>query len=135
VIAQLKAKRSASGAKAHRAWSWIVVVALPLLLSCGLALLVLRASKDLPAFIDGDDYRALSTSLVGCVVAAANVLALVVVLIISRRVRTAMNLWLAVALIASLIDVALTLVATTRYSVGWYAACGFSVVSASVMLG
>ena len=51
------------------------------------------------------------------------------------RLRTSMDLWLAVALLAELIDVTLTLGAGARYSLGWYAARLASMVSASALLG
>jgi diguanylate cyclase (GGDEF)-like protein len=51
------------------------------------------------------------------------------------RLRTLTELWLAVALFAGLVDVALTLGAGARYSVGWYAARIASMISASALLG
>ncbi len=51
------------------------------------------------------------------------------------RLHTLMDLWLAVALFAGLADIALTLGAGARYSVGWYAARIASMVSASALLG
>jgi diguanylate cyclase (GGDEF)-like protein len=53
----------------------------------------------------------------------------------ATRLRTLMDLWLAVALFAGLADVALTLGAGARYSLGWYAARIASMVSASALLG
>lgn len=53
----------------------------------------------------------------------------------ATRLRTSMDLWLAVALLAELIDVTLTLGAGARYSAGWYAARLASMVSASALLG
>jgi diguanylate cyclase (GGDEF)-like protein len=46
-----------------------------------------------------------------------------------------MDLWLAVALLGTLIDVTLTLSAGARYSVGWYAARAASMISSSAVLG
>ncbi len=63
-----------------------------------------------------------------------NVLALLACLAITR-LRDLLSAWLAVALLASLADVALTLVAGARYSAGWYAARCLSMVSSSVVLG
>jgi len=51
------------------------------------------------------------------------------------RLKTSMDLWLAIALLAELIDVTLTLAAGARYSVGWYAARLASMASASALLG
>ena len=51
------------------------------------------------------------------------------------RLKTSMDLWLAVALLAELIDVTLTLGAGARYSLGWYAARLASMVSASALHG
>ncbi|WP_244158619.1 sensor domain-containing diguanylate cyclase [Caballeronia fortuita] len=53
----------------------------------------------------------------------------------ATRLRSLMDLWLAVALLGTLIDVTLTLSASARYSVGWYAARGASMVSSSAVLG
>lgn len=51
------------------------------------------------------------------------------------RLRTLMDLWLAVALLAGVVDIVLTLGAGARYSVGWYAARIASMVSANALLG
>lgn len=51
------------------------------------------------------------------------------------RLRTPMDLWLTVALLAEFIDVTLTLGAGSRYSLGWYAARLASMISASTLLG
>ncbi|MFM0053185.1 MASE4 domain-containing protein [Caballeronia grimmiae] len=53
----------------------------------------------------------------------------------TTRLRSLMDLWLAVALVGALIDVTLTLSAGARYSIGWYAARVASMVSSSAVLG
>ena len=55
--------------------------------------------------------------------------------VFTSRLRTSMDLWLAVALLAGLVDVTLTLGAGARYSVGWYAARVASMVSSCTLLG
>lgn len=51
------------------------------------------------------------------------------------RLRTLMDLWLGVALLAGIVDIALTLGSGARYSVGWYAARIASMASANAVLG
>ncbi|CAB3664183.1 sensor domain-containing diguanylate cyclase [Trinickia soli] len=55
--------------------------------------------------------------------------------VLVTRLRTLVDVWLAVALLAGFIDVALTLGAGARYSVGWYAARIAAMVSANAVLG
>jgi len=52
----------------------------------------------------------------------------------ATRLRTLMDLWVSVALLAGVVDVVLTLAAGQRYSVGWYGARIASMVSANAVL-
>ena len=99
-----------------------------------LATLAVADGGQLPPLIDGAAYTRLIHSPAAPVVLGINVLALLACLAITR-LRDLLSAWLAVALLASLADVALTLVAGARYSAGWYAARCLSMVSSSVVLG
>lgn len=89
----------------------------------------------LPGLVENaGSYRHLSPGLATLAVAGICVTALGVHLAVTK-LRTLMDLWLAVALFAGLADVALTLGAGARYSLGWYAARIASMVSASALLG
>ena len=99
-----------------------------------LAYLAVADGGRLPPLIDGASYTKLVQSPTAAVVIALNVLALLACVLITR-LRDVLSVWLAVALVASLADVILTLSASSRYSIGWYAARCLSVLSSSTVLG
>ncbi len=99
-----------------------------------LAYLAVADGGRLPPRIDSASHTRLVPSPAAAVVIALNVLALVACVLITR-LRDVMSVWLAVALIASLANVILTLASGSRFSVGWYAARCLSVLSASTVLG
>ena len=99
-----------------------------------LAYLAVVDGGRLPPLIDGASYTKLVHSLAAVVVIALNLLALLACVLITR-LRDVLSVWLAVALVASLADVILTLSAASRFSLGWYAARCLSVLSASTLLG
>jgi len=103
-----------------------------------LAYLAVADGGRLPPRIDSASHTRLvpspSPSPSAAVVIALNVLALVACVLITR-LREVLSVWLAVALVASLAHVILTLASGSRFSVGWYAARGLSVLSASTVLG
>jgi diguanylate cyclase (GGDEF)-like protein len=99
-----------------------------------LAYFVVADGRPLPTLIEGTSYARLAYSPSAAAVLALNVLALVACVWITR-LRDVLSVWLAVALLASLADVILTLSASSRYSVGWYAARCLSVLSSSTLLG
>ena len=99
-----------------------------------LAYLAVADGGRLPPLIDGASYTKLVQSPAAAVVIALNVLALLACVLITR-LRDVLSVWLAVALVASLADVILTLAASSRFSLGWYAAHCLSVLSASTVLG
>ncbi|WJH34130.1 diguanylate cyclase [Paenibacillus sp. CC-CFT747] len=84
--------------------------------------------------IQKDNFHILITSGVGPVVWVVNLAALGM-LLFQMRGRTVIQLWLTVALLASLLDVTLTLFSGSRYSLGWYAARLNSILSATFVLG
>jgi PAS domain S-box-containing protein len=88
----------------------------------------------LPHIIAKGNYTLLVTTGVGPFVLLCVVAALTTVVVLFRG-RTVANLWLAVGLVASTLDVAITLVGGARFSVGWYVARLDSLLAASCVLG
>ncbi|UGS88837.1 GGDEF domain-containing protein (plasmid) [Ralstonia wenshanensis] len=86
----------------------------------------------LPQLIQGGTYANLVDSL-GVPVIGANVAALVGYVALTR-LRRSVDVWVCVALLASLADAVLTLQGGARYTVGWYAARVLSVLSSGVVL-
>ncbi len=111
------------------AWLGGAVVALV----AGLAALATLGHDLLPVIVARDDYLRLIRSGVGPIVGAINVLALLLVVLL-LRCRTLVQLWLAVALLASTLDVTLTLAAQARYTLGWYMARVNSLFAAGLVL-
>ncbi|WP_345817452.1 sensor domain-containing diguanylate cyclase (plasmid) [Paraburkholderia sp. PREW-6R] len=87
-----------------------------------------------PVVAQSGSYAQLSSSPAGIMVEALCLMALGLH-VSTTRLRSLMDLWLAVALLGALIDVTLTLSAGARFSVGWYAARLASMVSSSAVLG
>ena len=104
------------------------------MVALALAYLAVADGGRLPPLIEGTSYTRLVHSPVAAVVVALHVLALLACVLITR-LRDVLSLWLAVALVASLADVVLSLAATSRFNLGWYAARCLSVVSSSTLLG
>lgn len=104
-------------------------------LAIGLCVLATAGHSQLPRFVaSSGSYAQLSDSPAGIIVEAL-CLAALGLHVSTTRLRSLMDLWLAVALLGALIDATLTLAAGSRYSVGWYAARVASMVSASAVLG
>ncbi|MFM0140015.1 MASE4 domain-containing protein [Caballeronia grimmiae] len=104
-------------------------------LALGLCALATAGQTYLPPFVAGSgSYAQLSNSPAGIIVEAL-CLATLGLHVSTTRLRSLMDLWLAVALVGALIDVTLTLSAGARYSIGWYAARVASMVSSSAVLG
>ncbi|SFL10439.1 PAS domain S-box-containing protein/diguanylate cyclase (GGDEF) domain-containing protein [Paenibacillus sp. 1_12] len=103
-------------------------------LIAGLTLLAIAADQLLPKIIQKDNFNILITSGIGPVVWLLNFVALASLLWFARG-RTVVQLWLTVAILASLLDVTLTLFSGSRYSVGWYVARLNSILSATLVLG
>lgn len=110
------------------------IVAMAPVAAIGLACLAVLGGGVLPPLIDGVSYTRLLHSPAAAVVVMLNLLALIACVSITR-LRDVLSAWLAVAILASLADVVLTLAASARFSLGWYAARCLSVVSSSVVLG
>jgi diguanylate cyclase (GGDEF)-like protein len=87
----------------------------------------------LPPLIHGASYQALRHSPAAALVLASNVVALVACIRLTG-LRSLLSLWLAVTLLANLGDAVLVIIASARYSLGWYSARTLSVLSSSVLL-
>lgn len=104
-------------------------------LSAMLCLGAIAGRKTLPGLVESaGSYRHLSPNVATLSVAGICLTALAIHFAVTR-LRTLLDLWLTVALFAGIADVALTLGAGARYSLGWYAARTASMVSASALLG
>lgn len=97
------------------------------------AAVVIRG-RQLPVLIHGESYAQIVDSFLTPLVIILGLVALVASVLVTR-VRDLLGLWLSLALLAALGDVVLTLFATERYSVGWYAARVMSLASSSMVLG
>jgi diguanylate cyclase (GGDEF)-like protein len=106
----------------------------PVCLSLLLCALAVRGAAALPQLVDAQSYQRLQHSPPGIGVAVLSAIALLY-LVITTRLRSLLELWLGVALFAGLGDVVVTLVANSRYSVGWYVARLESVLASSTVLG
>ncbi|MEW6344620.1 MAG: sensor domain-containing diguanylate cyclase [Paraburkholderia sp.] len=106
----------------------------PACLSLLVCMLAIRGAAALPQLVDAQSYQRLQHSPPGISVAVLSAVALLY-LVITTRLRTLLELWLGVALFAGLGDVLVTLVANSRYSVGWYVARLESVLASSTVLG
>ena len=97
-------------------------------------IVVTRFQAKLPTLIVGRDYAGLTHFWSGQIVLALNLTALALVLLVTRG-RTALDGGLAIAVLASTLDVALTLKGGARFSLGWYVArAGSSVTAVSVLI-
>jgi diguanylate cyclase (GGDEF)-like protein len=106
-----------------------------IVLSVLLCWAAIAARHHLPNLVEsGGSYRHLSPGRILLSIAGACCLAFGIHAAVTK-LRTLMDLWLAVALFAGLTDVALTLGAGARYSLGWYAARVASMASAGAVLG
>lgn len=105
----------------------------PLAAAAGFLVLVTAGHDLLPPLIVKGNYLALSHSVAGVVVLVLNVAALLAVLV-AMRGRTMMALGLGVAMVASTADVALTLEASARYTLGWYLSRLLALVTALSVL-
>lgn len=97
--------------------------------------LVALESNSLPILIVKGSYQALSHSIAGFFVWGISFTA-VLLAIDSVRHRKAVGIFILIAVLASLADVTLTLIANYRYSLGWYVSRILSIVSSlSVLIG
>ena len=119
--------------RAARVAGGAIMIGVPLLV-VGLVALATAGVHLLPSLYSDGQYLGLKESGIGWPIWAINVAA-VVALVAARPGRMShLDVWLAVAALAATMDVTLTLLADTRFSLGWYAARIGSAVSSSVVL-
>jgi diguanylate cyclase (GGDEF)-like protein len=126
-VAALATRWGRFGQRLARALPYCALVSAALLISGAL-----YHGGVFPAVIASGSYGTLIAPI-GAVVIAVNLVALATY-IIFRRSQSPLDLWLAVALVASLADASLTLAAGARYTLGWYGARGLSLLSSGVVL-
>lgn len=121
------------GKKEH-IFNWGVAgISFTLLLALGFIDLSILGERALPEIIRYSDYRQLNSTGLGPAVWLLNLAALLV-MALRNKGHTVLHLWLTVAIIGLLMDVTLTLLAGTRFSLGWYMAKINSVVAATVVI-
>jgi len=108
-----------------RRFDAILVFAVGLLL--GLAVSVIAFREAFPIFLHSVDYHA-GVPLGWWTVFLLDVAALVTV-IATTRARNVLDLWLCVALLSIVCDTALTLAGDQRFSLGWYVARVYAIVT------
>lgn len=112
----------------------VLSVLMPIVFAVAIGYFVTTFNSSLIVLVENGNYsRSMSTGL-GYWVIGLNLFALGLIFIDSR-LQSVVTLWLFVAVIATLVDVVLTLMGTERYSYGWYVARLISLVSASTLLG
>jgi len=107
-----------------------VVLATGVVLGLGVA--AVTFGLHLPTLIQGNDYSGGFHGTWQVVLASA--FAGLVVTVILTRLASVLDLWVAVVLLATLLEAALTIMAHQRFSVGWYLSRVFSVAT-SLMVG
>lgn len=110
-------------------WAMLGFIAVLVVL---LMILFTKYHNDLPVIVEKGNYHVLVTSGVGPVVLLLNVVALIGVIVIGRA-KNILHLWLILAVLASMLDVLVTLYAGARYSLGWYVARLNSLLSAGTV--
>jgi len=99
----------------------------------GLTLLTTAGHDLLPEIIRQGDYHRLVETGLGPLVWMLNALALFA-FVRTTRLATLPHLWVAVALLATLLNVTVTLAGGARFSLGWYVARLNSLAAAGIML-
>ncbi|MCE4546499.1 MULTISPECIES: sensor domain-containing diguanylate cyclase [unclassified Caballeronia] len=106
-----------------------------LALAAGFGVVAIAGKTHLPEIVSATgSYARLQMSPASVLVLSISLVALWAQIMFTR-LRSMLDLWLAVVLFADLGDVILTLIGGARFSVGWYAAKAASMVSSSVVLG
>ncbi|MCS6766565.1 MAG: GGDEF domain-containing protein, partial [Candidatus Protistobacter heckmanni] len=118
-------------ARAKPLAKWVVSAPLAAALLAGYVTIV--HGDSLPPLVRAGSYLGLASSPAGMYVIAAHVAAMAAVLVIGRN-RSVLMMWLAVGLLASCLDISLTLAAGARYSLGWYASRCLAVFGALAVL-
>ncbi|HIC7213707.1 GGDEF domain-containing protein [Burkholderia stabilis] len=131
LLARERLTQAPVGEKQTRRWA-VALVGGPAVVAALLCALALNVSLP-PAFHPPGDAAVLPVNGVALVVWILNALALVAVLV-TGRLRTTLDLWLAIAVLACLTDTTLNLLTTNRFTVGWYVARVFSMFTPGVLV-
>lgn len=113
-------------------WWTIALVGGPAVVAALLCLLAVKAPLP-PAFRPPGDASVLPVGATVFAVWAVNAAAVAAVLY-TGRLRTTLDLWLAIAVLACLTDTTLNLMTTSRFTVGWYLARVFSMFTPGVIV-
>jgi diguanylate cyclase (GGDEF)-like protein len=133
IIAALFLKRSNAASRSARdaTRQLLLAIASSVILVTILVYLLSRYSGSLPTLLGPVTFTPLMVGGVLPALCAFDVVALV--MLVRRKLDTALDLWLPVAVLASMLD-AIMGVISARYSIVWYVGKGFAVTSSSIML-
>ncbi|WP_449410629.1 MASE4 domain-containing protein [Methylobacterium komagatae] len=112
-------------------WLTAAAVVLAALLT---SVVVTRYVHLLPKSVDGDNYWLVTTTGIGPGIVALTMAALAT-LVWTTRLRTVLQLWLAVSLLLLVFDNAMTLPAASRGTVGWFAGRLEALIAGLIVLG
>ncbi len=115
-----------------QAWA-LVFIGSPALLAAVLGVFVANANLSAP-FHPMSDTDSLSVTPTALVVCSLDTFAIVLV-VVKGRLRSMLDLWIAVALLASFVDASLNMLSVGRFTVGWYIARVFSMLAPGVLVG
>lgn len=112
-------------------WRW-ALIAVPVALAAALGVLAIHANLSEP-FHMAAETDVLSGRRTVLVICSLNVVAIVVVLF-KGRLRTVLDLWVAIAVLASFVDASLNMLSMVPFTVGWYVARIFSMLAPGVLV-
>lgn len=117
----------------HVKHSTLAAIGTAVTIIAALTFIFTRLHHLLPVIIQADDYRRLVTTGVGPGILTLHAIGLTL-LLLRKKGDSVLHLWLSVAAVAAFADIAVTLFAGARYSLGWYVARINSLVSSTVVL-
>ncbi|TDN61633.1 sensor domain-containing diguanylate cyclase [Paraburkholderia sp. BL10I2N1] len=112
-------------------WRW-ALIGVPVALAVALGVLAIHANLAEP-FHMAPETDVLSGRRTVLVICSLNVVAIVVVLF-KGRLRTVLDLWVAIAVLTSFVDASLNLLSMVPFTVGWYVARIFSMLAPGVLV-
>ncbi|MFM0174062.1 sensor domain-containing diguanylate cyclase [Paraburkholderia sediminicola] len=112
-------------------WTW-ALIGVPTALAAALGVFAIYANLSAP-FHMPPETGALSGGRTAVVICSLDVLAIVVVLF-KGRLRTVLDLWITIALLASFVDASLNLLSIVQFTLGWYVARVFSMLAPGVLV-
>jgi diguanylate cyclase (GGDEF)-like protein len=112
-------------------WTW-ALIGVPTVVAAALGLLAIHADLSAP-FQAAPEVDALPGGRIGLVICVLDGLAIVVVLL-KGRLRTVLDLWVTIALLASFADASLNLLSAAPFTLGWYVARVFSMLAPGALV-